>query len=104
MTIVARSHVNTEYASNLLIYKWHPEEHELTHESQQEQAADKFRYITYGTLDDPEQLPPKGEFFCKDRSSWMPEIPGPCHQSRAIVQCVTTNFAVDLFHKQKIKE
>lgn len=42
----------------------------------QEQAADKFRYITYGTLDDPEQLPPQGEFFCKDRASWMPDIPG----------------------------
>lgn len=42
----------------------------------QEQAADKFRYITYGTLDNPEKLPPKGEFFCKDRASWMPEIPG----------------------------
>ncbi|KAF3770329.1 DUF636-domain-containing protein [Cryphonectria parasitica EP155] len=50
-----------------------------------EQAADKFRYVTYGTLDDPEKLPPKGEFFCKDRASWMPEVPG-------------------LFHKQQIKE
>ncbi|KAL2289164.1 hypothetical protein FJTKL_02961 [Diaporthe vaccinii] len=50
-----------------------------------EQAADKFRYITYGTSDDPKKLPPKGEFFCKERSSWMPEIP-------------------DLFHKQEITE
>ncbi|PNP43665.1 hypothetical protein TGAMA5MH_04637 [Trichoderma gamsii] len=41
-----------------------------------EQAADKFRYITWGTLDDPEKLPPKGEFFCKERASWMPEVPG----------------------------
>ena len=29
-----------------------------------------------GTLDDPDALPPKGEFFCKARSKWMPEIPG----------------------------
>ncbi|PSR78090.1 Mss4-like protein [Coniella lustricola] len=50
-----------------------------------EQAADKFRYSTCGTLDDPEKLPPKGEFFCKEKSSWMPEIP-------------------DIFHKQKIQE
>lgn len=42
-------------------------------------------YITYGTLDDPEKLPPKGEFFCKLRDSWVPEIPG-------------------LFHKEEIKE
>ncbi|KDQ62595.1 hypothetical protein JAAARDRAFT_121493 [Jaapia argillacea MUCL 33604] len=42
-------------------------------------------YIMYGTLDDPEALPPKGEFFCKSRSTWMPEIPG-------------------VFHKQEIKE
>ncbi|KAJ0116380.1 hypothetical protein J7T55_007360 [Diaporthe amygdali] len=48
-----------------------------------EQAADKFRYITYGTLDDPEKLPPKGEFFCKERSSWMPEIPE--EETRAIL-------------------
>ncbi|QKX64699.1 uncharacterized protein TRUGW13939_11875 [Talaromyces rugulosus] len=33
-----------------------------------------FRYIAVGTLDDPDALPPKGEFFCKDRASWMPEI------------------------------
>lgn len=36
---------------------------------------DKFRYIVVGSLDDPEALPPKGEFFCKDRVSWMPEVP-----------------------------
>lgn len=39
-------------------------------------AKDKFRYIVVGSLDDPEALPPKGEFFCKARASWMPEIPG----------------------------
>ena len=34
-------------------------------------------YITYGTLDEQglEDLGPKGEFFCKYRRSWMPEIP-----------------------------
>ncbi|KAF2202786.1 hypothetical protein GQ43DRAFT_430456 [Delitschia confertaspora ATCC 74209] len=50
-----------------------------------EKAKDKFRYITLGSLDNPEELPPKGEFFCKQRASWMPEIPG-------------------IFHKQEIKE
>jgi len=43
------------------------------------------RHVTYGSLDDPEQLPPKAEFFCKQRSIWMPEIP-------------------DIFHKQEVKQ
>lgn len=30
----------------------------------------------YGTLDEPNELPPKGEFFCSRREKWMPEIPG----------------------------
>ncbi|OQD82798.1 hypothetical protein PENANT_c019G05633 [Penicillium antarcticum] len=38
-------------------------------------AKDFFRYICVGSLDDPEALHPKGEFFCKARASWMPEIP-----------------------------
>lgn len=42
----------------------------------QEQAKDKFRYIMYGTIDNPEGLDPKGEFFCRYREKWMPEIPG----------------------------
>ncbi|KFA68094.1 hypothetical protein S40285_02563 [Stachybotrys chlorohalonatus IBT 40285] len=50
-----------------------------------EQAADKFRYIIWGTMDEPDKFPPKGEFFCKYRASWMPEIP-------------------DVFHKAEIKE
>ncbi|MCJ1364936.1 hypothetical protein MMC16_004053 [Acarospora aff. strigata] len=50
-----------------------------------EPAKDKFRYIMCGTLDDFDALPPKGEFFCKARSGWMPEIPG-------------------IFHKQAIQE
>ncbi|THC93944.1 hypothetical protein EYZ11_006591 [Aspergillus tanneri] len=32
--------------------------------------------VSGGSLDDPEALPPKGEFFCSARASWMPEIPG----------------------------
>ncbi|KAJ3573456.1 hypothetical protein NP233_g2423 [Leucocoprinus birnbaumii] len=50
-----------------------------------EQAADKFRYITFGTLNQQEAFPSKGEFFCKYKEQWMPEIP-------------------DIFHKQQIKE
>ncbi|KAJ5884398.1 Glutathione-dependent formaldehyde-activating enzyme/centromere protein V [Penicillium tannophilum] len=50
-----------------------------------EAAKDHFRYVCVGSLDDPEALPPKVEFFCKDRASWMPEIP-------------------DVAHKQEVKE
>ncbi|KAK3374239.1 Mss4-like protein [Lasiosphaeria ovina] len=50
-----------------------------------EEAADKFRYVMWGTLDEPDKIPPKGEFFCRYRDEWMPEIP-------------------DVFHKQEIKE
>ena len=42
----------------------------------QEAAADKFRYVTWGSLDEPDKIPPKGEFFCKSRTEWMPEVPG----------------------------
>lgn len=38
--------------------------------------AGDFIYVFYGTLDHPNMLPPKGEFFTKIRDSWMPEIPG----------------------------
>ncbi|KAK3370607.1 Mss4-like protein [Podospora didyma] len=48
-------------------------------------AADKFRYVMWGTLDEPEKLAPKGEFFCKHRTEWMPELHG-------------------VFHKQELKE
>ena len=51
----------------------------------QEEAADKFRYIMWGTLDEPEKIPPKGVFFCRNRAAWMPEIP-------------------DVFHKREIKD
>ncbi|KAJ8058055.1 hypothetical protein OCU04_012914 [Sclerotinia nivalis] len=41
-----------------------------------EQAKEHFRYVMYGTIDKPEGLDPKGEFFCKYREKWMPEIEG----------------------------
>lgn len=44
--------------------------------SVQDAVKNDFRYICVGTLDDPEVLPPKGEFFCQSRVRWMPEIPG----------------------------
>lgn len=48
-------------------------------------AINDFRYVMTGTLDHPGDLPPKGEFFCRRREKWLPEIP-------------------DVFHKQEIKE
>ncbi|KAF8176207.1 Mss4-like protein [Mycena galopus ATCC 62051] len=45
-----------------------------------EAAKEKFRYVLWGSLDEPERVPPQGEFFCKDRSGWMPEIPGVFHK------------------------
>lgn len=33
-------------------------------------------YVFHGSLDEPDVIPPKGEFFCKERAKWMPEIPG----------------------------
>ncbi|KAK0386677.1 hypothetical protein NLU13_6512 [Sarocladium strictum] len=45
-----------------------------------EQAVDKFRYIMWGTVDEADQFLPKGEFFCRDRVKWMPEIPGIFHK------------------------
>lgn len=30
----------------------------------------------YGTIDNPEGLDPKGEFFCRYKEEWMPEIKG----------------------------
>ncbi|OTA78791.1 hypothetical protein M434DRAFT_402187 [Hypoxylon sp. CO27-5] len=49
-------------------------------------AGDKI-YVFYGTMEDHArgQVEPKGEFFCKLRDPWMPEIEG-------------------LFQKQEIKE
>lgn len=44
----------------------------------QDAVKEQFRYVCVGSLDDPEALPPKGEFFCGSRASWMPEIPSEC--------------------------
>ncbi|KXN83125.1 hypothetical protein AN958_01796 [Leucoagaricus sp. SymC.cos] len=38
-----------------------------------EQAAEMLRYINYGTPNQREAFPSKGEFFCKYKE-WMPEI------------------------------
>jgi hypothetical protein len=48
----------------------------IADEEKKDAVKADFRYIALGTLDDPDALPPKGEFFCKDRASWMPEIRG----------------------------
>ncbi|KAI4229262.1 MAG: hypothetical protein L6R36_001010 [Xanthoria steineri] len=45
-------------------------------------AANEFRYVMTGTLEDPGSLPPKGEFFCLYREKWMPEVPGIFHKDR----------------------
>jgi len=42
--------------------------------------AGDFVYVMHGTLDRPGELPPKGEFFCKEREDWLPEIPGIFHK------------------------
>lgn len=44
-------------------------------------------YVVYGTLEDAARaaMPPKGEFFCKEREGWLPAVEG-------------------VFHKQEIKE
>ncbi|EJT99790.1 DUF636 domain protein, partial [Dacryopinax primogenitus] len=44
-----------------------------------EPVAEKHRYVFWGTLDEPEALSPKGEFFCKNRAGWMPEVPNVFH-------------------------
>lgn len=42
-----------------------------------EQAKNDWRYLVVGSLDDgPDALPPKGEFFCRYRNKFMPQIPG----------------------------
>lgn len=66
-----------------------------------EAAADKFRYIMWGTFDEPDKFPPKGEFFCKYRDEWMPEIPG--RLTVYLIKDRADGF-VDLFHKNEIKE
>ncbi|UDD59158.1 hypothetical protein AFCA_006577 [Aspergillus flavus] len=52
--------------------------------------GDQFRYLCVGSLDDPEALPPKGEFFCSSRANWMPEIPGRSSMSFSAM-CMVAN-------------
>lgn len=44
-------------------------------------------FIVYGTMEDTarQAMPPKGEFFCKYKEEWVPEVEG-------------------VFHKQEIKD
>lgn len=66
---------------------------------------EQFRYVCVGTLDDPEELPPKGEFFCMNRDSWIPEIPSRLlFLSMLIMLVILTRLYLDVFHKQQIKE
>ncbi|KAB8275962.1 Mss4-like protein [Aspergillus minisclerotigenes] len=53
-------------------------------------VKDQFRYLCVGSLDDPEALPPKGEFFCSSRANWMPEIPGRSSMSFSAM-CMVAN-------------
>ncbi len=44
----------------------------------------------YSTIDKPEGLDPKGEFFCGYREEWMPEIKGEifsCDEGMMILTC-----------------
>lgn len=48
-----------------------------------EQQGRQWRYVVWGTFDDPESFPPKGEFLGKYRAEWMPEIQGVFHISES---------------------
>lgn len=47
-----------------------------------EQADDEFRYVVWETFDEPDKVPPKGEFFCSRREGWMSEIEGGISSGR----------------------
>ncbi|KAJ5627269.1 hypothetical protein N7528_004696 [Penicillium herquei] len=65
-----------------------------------EMAKHHSRYICSGSLDEPELLPPKGEFFCKSRASWMPEIPS---KRWILPQSLDKQLTrKDVFHKEEI--
>jgi hypothetical protein len=42
----------------------------------------------YGTIDNPEGLDPRGEFFCKYREQWMPQIEGRIQTSIEIAALI----------------
>ncbi|KAA1471892.1 hypothetical protein DENSPDRAFT_850528 [Dentipellis sp. KUC8613] len=44
-----------------------------------EHAGD-YTYVFHGSLDDPNILPPKMEFFLKYKAPWQPVIPGITHR------------------------
>jgi hypothetical protein len=57
----------------------------------------------YGTIDKPEGLDPKGEFFCRYREEWMPEIKGKI----SIFddgECDINVLWIGIFHKQELKQ
>lgn len=61
--------------------------------------------MMYGTIDNPEDLNPKGEFFCRYRESWMPEIKGmPFIMMEANWDTDVNVFWIGIFQKQEIKE
>jgi hypothetical protein len=70
----------------------------------QEAAADKFRYVMWGSFDEPEKVPPKGEFFCKDKPEWMPDIPGTISLNHWPSKVATLTACTGCFRKQEIKE
>jgi hypothetical protein len=47
-----------------------------------QEAKHKFRYVMWGTFDEPEKVPPKGEFYCSNKPEWMPPIPGEFRVSK----------------------
>ncbi|KAF2438575.1 hypothetical protein P171DRAFT_526221 [Karstenula rhodostoma CBS 690.94] len=47
-----------------------------------EQAKHIFRFAVFGSLDEPSELPPKGEWFYSQHEDWMPVIPGKPAQAQ----------------------
>ena len=56
----------------------------------------------YGTIDNPKGLDPKGEFFCRYKEEWMPEIKG---KISIFDNGVWFNVLwIGIFHKQELKQ
>jgi hypothetical protein len=66
--------LNTAYVITIFVLPVLDFAHMLTYLLFKDAVKNDFRYIVVGSLDNPDSLPPKGEFFCKYRASWMPEI------------------------------
>lgn len=58
----------------------------------------------WGTFDEPEKVPPKGEFFCKYKPEWMPDIPGTMAFLFLNAWHSSLTGLSDVFRKQEIKE